>query len=86
MQLTTKRCVLDKLLLIVYVASSVAFCTAVVMAPERPKQAQSSDQAATASYLASMAATMAAMARSEGLDTLGYLFEMARLEAENSSR
>ena len=39
---------------------------------------------AVASYVASMSADLAAMARRTGLDTLGYLLEMVRLEAESS--
>jgi hypothetical protein len=33
-------------------------------------------------YMRSMAEELAKMARRTGLDTLGYLFEMARLEAD----
>jgi hypothetical protein len=56
------------------------------MIAERPKEVAVEDQVAAASYLASMAATMATMARAHGFDTLGFLFEMARLEAENARR
>ncbi|MBI2714569.1 MAG: hypothetical protein HYX37_08945 [Rhizobiales bacterium] len=41
---------------------------------------------AVASYVATMSADLASMARRTGLDTLGYLLEMVRLEAESSSR
>ena len=41
---------------------------------------------AAASYVATLSADLAAMARRTGLDTLGYLLEMVRLEAESSSR
>ena len=37
-------------------------------------------------YTATMCADLAQMARERGLDTLGYLLDMARLEAENLSR
>ena len=37
---------------------------------------------AAASYVATFATELAVVARSHGLDTLGYLLEMARLEAE----
>ena len=36
-----------------------------------------------ANYVATLAADLAAMARQHGLDTLGYLLDMARLEAES---
>jgi len=39
-----------------------------------------------ANYVATMSSDLAAMARRSGLDTLGYLFEMVRLEAENVTR
>ena len=39
-----------------------------------------------AASIASFAAELAIMARRNGLDTLGYLLEMARLEAESQSR
>lgn len=41
---------------------------------------------AVASYVASLTADLATMARDTGLETLGYLLEMARLEAESSVR
>jgi hypothetical protein len=39
-----------------------------------------------ANYVATMSADLATMARRTGLDTLGYLLEMVRLEAENVNR
>jgi hypothetical protein len=44
-----------------------------------------SDPAAAANYIASLAGDLAAIARGHGLDTLGYLLDMARLEAENTN-
>ena len=41
---------------------------------------------AVASYVASMSADLATMARRTGLETLSYLLEMVRLEAESTSR
>lgn len=41
---------------------------------------------AVASYVASITADLAAMSRKTGLETLGYLLEMVRLEAESTSR
>ena len=46
----------------------------------------SSDRTAVATYVATLSADLAAMARRTGLETLGYLLEMARLEAENAMR
>ncbi len=44
------------------------------------------DRTAVAIYVATMSADLATMARRTGLDTLGYLLEMVRLEAESNSR
>jgi hypothetical protein len=41
---------------------------------------------AVASYVATMSADLATMSRRTGLETLGYLLEMVRLEAESSSQ
>lgn len=41
---------------------------------------------AVAHYVASLSADLAAMARRTGLDTLGYLLELVRLEAESVAR
>jgi len=43
-------------------------------------------QTAVASYVASLSHDLAGMARRTGLDTLGYLLEMVRLEAESLAR
>ena len=37
-------------------------------------------------YVATLSGDLAAIARRHGLTTLGYLLDMARLEAENESR
>ena len=47
---------------------------------------ESVGRAAVAIYVASITGDLAAMARRTGLETLGYLLEMARLEAESSAR
>ena len=47
---------------------------------------ESGSRAAVASYVATLSADLAAMARRQGLETLGYLLEMARLEAESANR
>ena len=44
------------------------------------------DRAAVADYVATLSEDLAAMARRTGLETLGYLLEMVRLEAEQASR
>ena len=55
--------------------------------PARPLRSEPpSDPAAVASYVASLSADLAIMARSTGLETLGYLLEMVRLEAESNAR
>ena len=38
-----------------------------------------------AAYVADLSHDLAAIARSHGLDTLGYILDMARLEAETQS-
>lgn len=45
-----------------------------------------SDTGETAAYLAEMSASLADIARRHGLETLGYLFDMAREEADNNAR
>jgi hypothetical protein len=41
------------------------------------------DRTAAAAYIADLTGSLALMARRHGLDTLGYLLDMAKLEAEN---
>jgi hypothetical protein len=53
---------------------------------DQPDGKESAGRAAAAEYLASMTGDLAAMARAHGLDVLGHLLEMARLEAENAVR
>jgi hypothetical protein len=43
----------------------------------------SDERDAAAEYVATMAGDLAQIARRHGLDTLGYILEMAKLEAEN---
>ena len=47
---------------------------------------EAGDRAAAAEYVAGLTAELAALARQHGLDALGYILDMARLEAENSTR
>ena len=44
------------------------------------------EPAAVANYLATMTAELSMLARHYGFDVLGYLLEMARLEAEKSAQ
>lgn len=44
------------------------------------------ERTAVASYVATLSADLATMARDTGLETLGYLLEMVRLGAESSAR
>jgi hypothetical protein len=44
------------------------------------------DRAAAAGYVADLSAELANLARQHGLDALGYILDMARLEAENATR
>ncbi len=43
------------------------------------------ERIATARYLADMAAQCARLARAQGFDALGYVFDMASLEARNAA-
>ena len=45
-----------------------------------------SDRLAAAAYIADLSSSLAAIARSYGLGTLGYILDMAREEAENTLR
>ena len=53
---------------------------------DQPSVNEPGSRAAVASYVASLTADLAAMARRQGLETLGYLLEMARPEAESANR
>jgi len=52
-----------------------------VVQPSTP--AEGDDRAAAACYVATLSADLAAIAKRHGLDTLCYILDMARLEAEN---
>ena len=43
------------------------------------------DRAAAAAYIADLAADLSGIAKRNGLSTLGYLLDMAKMEAENIS-
>jgi hypothetical protein len=53
---------------------------------DQPTSGDPGNPTLVASYVASLSADLAALARRTGLDTLGYLLEMARLEAESVAR
>jgi hypothetical protein len=44
------------------------------------------DRIQAAAYVAELSADLATLARCHGLDALGYILDMARLEAENVAR
>ena len=44
------------------------------------------EQAAAAAYVAALSADLATLGRRHKLDTLGYLLDMARLEAEGTAQ
>jgi hypothetical protein len=51
---------------------------------EPPATEQTPDQAAQ--YIAAMAEALAVLARRHGLETLGQILEMARLEADQAAK
>jgi hypothetical protein len=53
---------------------------------DQAQAGESGNPTVVANYVATMSADLATMARRSGLDTLGYLLEMVRLEAENVTR
>ena len=50
----------------------------------QPTSSELGSRTAVASYVASMTADLATMSRRSGLETLSYLLEMVRLEAESA--
>jgi hypothetical protein len=53
---------------------------------DRPKAQATTERAAAADYVATISSELASIARRHGLDALGFLLDMARLEAENAAR
>lgn len=53
---------------------------------DRTKAPKMTGRAAAADYVATMSSELALIARRHGLDTLGYILDMARLEAETAAR
>lgn len=57
------------------------------MSAQEPKNSvEPNGRSAVASYVATLSADLATLARRSGLDTIGYLLEMVRLEAESAAR
>jgi hypothetical protein len=54
--------------------------------PDPTETSENGGRSAVASYVATLSADLASMARKTGLETLGYLLEMVRLEAESTTR
>ena len=54
--------------------------------PEHAEIHEPNGRSAVASYVATLSGDLASLARRTGLDTLGFLLEMVRLEAESTSR
>jgi hypothetical protein len=50
----------------------------------QPTSSDNGSRAAVASYVASMSADLATMSKRTGLETLSFLLEMVRLEAESA--
>ena len=53
---------------------------------KRTNGSEASGRSAAAAYLAAITADLASLARGHGLKVLGYLLDMATVEAENISR
>jgi hypothetical protein len=51
-----------------------------------PEAGKSEDRAAAAAYVAALSGDLATIARRHGLVALGYILDMAKLEAENATR
>jgi hypothetical protein len=53
---------------------------------DQPANQKPNERLATANYVATLSGDLATLARHHGMATLGYLLEMAKLEAENVVR
>jgi hypothetical protein len=51
-----------------------------------PSETPRDERASAACYIATLSVDLVAIAKRHGLDTLAYILEMARLEAESHSR
>jgi hypothetical protein len=54
--------------------------------PRRKSGPEPADGAQAAAYIADVTGSLAGLARRHGLDTLGYILDMAREEAESRAR
>jgi hypothetical protein len=52
----------------------------------KPAEDEPADRDAAATYIATLTGELARLARKFGYDALGYILDMARMEAENLSR
>jgi hypothetical protein len=52
---------------------------------DRHLRIEAGDRADVASYVAALSGDLAVLARRAGLETIGYLLDMAKLEAEQAS-
>lgn len=50
---------------------------------QKANETDARERPQVAAYIAAMSADLAVLARRHGLDTLGYLLDMARLEADS---
>jgi hypothetical protein len=53
--------------------------------PKLPQRDDRHDRAAAAAYISELCTDLASIARGNGFETLGYLLDMARLEANSSA-
>ena len=63
----------------------IPYSEAAKVSRDVPSRPDLSDQTAAAAYVAELSSELAAIARRHGLETLSYILDMARLEAENAS-
>jgi hypothetical protein len=52
----------------------------------KPIDKEPADRQAAATYIATLSGELARLARRFGYDALGYILDMARMEAESASR
>jgi hypothetical protein len=69
-----------------YEQAAVIAATGDGEAMAEPMESSETGPSAVAIYVATMSADLAVMARRTGLETLSYLLEMVRLEAESVAR
>jgi hypothetical protein len=56
------------------------------LAHKASEPSNAEQRSATASYIATMSSELAELARRHGLDALGYLLDMTRIEADSHTR